>query len=269
MAIICCDIPEVMGSAIGVRLLTGLGTVPSILVSGLASLALLGVQLLGFQWFEGAVAIMMGMIGLSFLAEWARAAAVPVTAVAGGLLVPRIQSMSALYVAISLFGAVVMPHNLYLHSVRNRPLPASLLCCLPTPRCHLQATVLYRRPDDLLDGGSESSDPSTPLGQEPRGRDHNEDAETGGVSGRELLLLLSPEEAHERLKEHYHCHQTGTAWALGLSVLINVAAVVVAHSTASAVSGALGCPRWEGRVSRVPTARPLPSSRCPRPSGST
>ena len=113
LAIIACDLAEILGGAIALNLLFNLPLAWGALLTGLDALLIIGLQRYGIRTLEAVVAVMVltigGCVGLNvFLAspDW--------RAVAGGLI-PHLDGAS-LYLAIGMLGATVMPHNLYLHS---------------------------------------------------------------------------------------------------------------------------------------------------------
>lgn len=113
IAIAACDLAEVLGAAIGLKLLFGIPLVWGVLLTALDTFLVLWLTRYGIRLVE---AIILGVILIvtgCFIVElfFAQPA---VTEMASGL-VPRIDGAS-LYLAISILGATVMPHNLYLHS---------------------------------------------------------------------------------------------------------------------------------------------------------
>jgi manganese transport protein len=117
VAIAACDLAEVIGSAIALQLLFGIPLVWGCVITALDVLAVLLLQNHGFRHIEALVITLIATIGGCFAAElyFAR------PSFAGVLLgfVPSAQiitNQQMLYVAISIIGATVMPHNLYLHS---------------------------------------------------------------------------------------------------------------------------------------------------------
>ena len=114
IAITACDLAEVLGSAIALQLLFGLPLVYGVILTALDTLLLLLLSHAGIRKLESVVIALVGTIGVAFLIEtilgrpdW------------GGLVrgfVPTLPDESALYIAIGILGATVMPHNLYLHS---------------------------------------------------------------------------------------------------------------------------------------------------------
>ena len=114
IAITACDLAEVLGSAIALQLLFGLPLLYGVLLTALDTLLLLLLSHIGIRKLESIVAALVGTIGVAFLIEiflgqpdW------------GGIVrgfVPSLPDASALYIAIGILGATVMPHNLYLHS---------------------------------------------------------------------------------------------------------------------------------------------------------
>ncbi len=117
LAIVACDLAELIGAAIALKLLFGLDLAWGIVLTGLEVLLVLGLQTRGFRRLEALVVALMIVIGLCFVVELALAQP-PLGAVLAGL-VPRadiVTDPAMLYLAIGILGATVMPHNLYLHS---------------------------------------------------------------------------------------------------------------------------------------------------------
>jgi manganese transport protein len=114
IAIAATDLAEVLGMAIGINLLTGLPLVWGVSITVLDTLLLLFLQKLGMRSMEIFIISLVAIVGFSFLTEIIFAAP-DLVEVAGGL-VPRLPNDEALYIAIGIIGATVMPHNLYLHS---------------------------------------------------------------------------------------------------------------------------------------------------------
>ena len=117
IAIAACDLAEVIGSAIALNLLFGLPLVIGVLITAIDVLLILFLQHRGFRYVEAIVGALIGVIGLSFLYELI-VSHPSVPGMLGGLL-PRpeiVVNPDALYIAIGILGATVMPHNLYLHS---------------------------------------------------------------------------------------------------------------------------------------------------------
>jgi manganese transport protein len=113
-AAMATDLAEFLGAAIGMHILFGLALLPSALLTAVASFALLAVQRFGHVRFELAIMAFVAVIGAAFFIEIFMANPDP-AGVLHGMLVPGIQS-SAVYVAVGMVGATVMPHVVYLHS---------------------------------------------------------------------------------------------------------------------------------------------------------
>ena len=113
IAIAACDLAEVLGAAIALRLLFGLPLIAGVLVTALDTLLVLWLARYGIRLIEAVILSLIAIVTGCFLVElvWAQPAW---HEMAAGLL-PRIDNRS-LYVAIGILGATVMPHNLYLHS---------------------------------------------------------------------------------------------------------------------------------------------------------
>jgi len=114
IAIAACDLAEVLGMAIGIQLLTGLPLVWGVSITVLDTFLLLYLQRLGMRKMEAFIITLVGIIGLCFLIEIFLAAP-KISEVATGFIPTKLGN-EALYIAIGIIGATVMPHNLYLHS---------------------------------------------------------------------------------------------------------------------------------------------------------
>ena len=114
IAIAACDLAEVLGMAIGIQLLTGLPLVYGVSITVLDTFLLLFLQKLGMRRMEAFIIGLIAIVGLSFLVEILLARP-DIREVATGF-VPILHGKEALYIAIGIIGATVMPHNLYLHS---------------------------------------------------------------------------------------------------------------------------------------------------------
>ncbi len=114
IAIAACNLAEVLGMAIGIQLLTGLPLVWGISITILDTFLLLYLQRLGIRKMEAFIITLVGIIGISFLIQIILAK--PDIAELAIGFIPGKLSNEALYIAIGIIGATVMPHNLYLHS---------------------------------------------------------------------------------------------------------------------------------------------------------
>jgi manganese transport protein len=114
IAIAACDLAEVLGMAIGIQLLTGLPLVYGVCITALDTFLLLFLQRLGMRRMEAFIIGLIAVVGLSFLVEIIIARP-DFRAIATGFI-PVLKGKEALYIAIGIIGATVMPHNLYLHS---------------------------------------------------------------------------------------------------------------------------------------------------------
>ncbi|MDB5055953.1 MAG: metal ion transporter, metal ion family protein [Bacilli bacterium] len=117
IAIAACDLAEVIGSAIALQLLFGIPLVLGILITALDVLIILFLQNKGFRYIESLVIVLIVTIGGCFISEMIMS-----KPDVGGIMIgfiPHseiITNPAMLYLAISILGATVMPHNLYLHS---------------------------------------------------------------------------------------------------------------------------------------------------------
>jgi len=117
LAIIACDLAEVLGTAIALQLLFGLPLIVGVCLTALDVMLILLLQHYGFRRLEALIVSLLALIAGCFLFELI-VSHPSLAAVAGGLVPsPRIVTDPAmLYLAIGILGATVMPHNLYLHS---------------------------------------------------------------------------------------------------------------------------------------------------------
>lgn len=114
IAIAACDLAEVLGMAIGLQLLFDIPLVWGVSITVLDTFLLLFLISRGIRKMEAFIIALITVIGISFLLEIILAKP-DVVEIAGGLI-PSLPNSAALYIAIGIIGATVMPHNLYLHS---------------------------------------------------------------------------------------------------------------------------------------------------------
>jgi manganese transport protein len=117
IAIAACDLAEVLGSAVALKLLFGLPLIAGVLITALDVLIVLALQGRGFRLIEAFVITLIASIALCFAYEIFFAQPIWREAAVG--FIPRweiLRNREMLYIAIGILGATVMPHNLYLHS---------------------------------------------------------------------------------------------------------------------------------------------------------
>lgn len=115
IAIAACDLAEVIGMAIGIHLLfPNVSILAGVCITVLDSFLLLFLLNKGIRKLEAFIISLVALIGISFLIQLLIAQP-SLKQIAGGLI-PGIENQDALYIAIGIIGATVMPHNLYLHS---------------------------------------------------------------------------------------------------------------------------------------------------------
>ncbi|MBS7787596.1 Nramp family divalent metal transporter [Flavobacterium sp. CYK-55] len=114
IAIAACDLAEVLGMAIGINLLFGLPLIQGVIITVLDTFLLLFLIHKGIRKMEAFIIALIMIIGLSFIAEMIFAQ--PELGKMASGLIPSLPNEAALYIAIGIIGATVMPHNLYLHS---------------------------------------------------------------------------------------------------------------------------------------------------------
>ena len=114
IAIAACDLAEVVGMAIGLQLLFGLPLILGVAISVFDSFLLLLLLQWGLRKLEVFILGLIAIIGGAFLVQMILSKPVASELVTG--FVPSIPNDTALFIAIGIIGATVMPHNLYLHS---------------------------------------------------------------------------------------------------------------------------------------------------------
>ncbi|MES2646294.1 MAG: Nramp family divalent metal transporter [Bacteroidota bacterium] len=130
IAIAACDLAEVLGMAIGIHLLFGMPILWGVLITILDTFLLLVLQRYGIRKMEAFIIGLIAIIGISFLINIILAQPQFSEVIQGfipsfpdakdlypakGITAP-LPAETALYLAIGIIGATVMPHNLYLHS---------------------------------------------------------------------------------------------------------------------------------------------------------
>jgi manganese transport protein len=114
------DLAEFTGAALGLHLVFGLAMWECALLAGLATFTVLAMEVGGFRRLEAAITGLVGVVVLAFGLEIFKSRP-PAAAVAGGMLEPHIPGGAAL-LAVSIVGATVMPHVIYLHSALTQGL---------------------------------------------------------------------------------------------------------------------------------------------------
>ncbi|HRP38990.1 MAG: Nramp family divalent metal transporter [Chitinophagales bacterium] len=114
IAIVACDLAEVLGMAIGLNLLFGIPMLWGVFLAVFDTVLILFLQSKGMRYLEAFIFALVAIIGISFFIEiWF---AQPQWSEVATGFVPHLKDTGALYIAIGIIGATVMPHNLYLHS---------------------------------------------------------------------------------------------------------------------------------------------------------
>jgi manganese transport protein len=126
IAIAACDLAEVLGSAIALHLLFGLPILWGVVITAFDVMLLLVLQGYGIRKMEALIIVLVATIGGCFAVEMILSKP-PLGQVMTGF-VPTKLSGDALFIAIGIIGATVMPHNLYLHSalVQSRQVARSV-----------------------------------------------------------------------------------------------------------------------------------------------
>ncbi|OMO72971.1 Natural resistance-associated macrophage protein [Corchorus olitorius] len=126
VAVIAADIPEVIGTAFALEILFKVPMWIGVLLAGLNTLLLLGLQRYGIRKLEIVIGVLVLVVGGCFFSVMVRASPDP-KEIMTGMFAPKLSSVEATKNAIALLGALIMPHNLFLHSalVISRKIPHS------------------------------------------------------------------------------------------------------------------------------------------------
>jgi manganese transport protein len=117
IAIIACDLAEVLGGAVALNMLFHIPIFWGVIITGLDVLLLLAMQRFGMRTIEAIVLLMIATIGVCYFIE---IFVLPQTQpsfleMGRAMITPALSSSAMIYVAIGIIGATVMPHVLYLH----------------------------------------------------------------------------------------------------------------------------------------------------------
>jgi manganese transport protein len=112
------DVAEFLGAAIALNLLFGVPLIVAGLITGVIAFGILGLQRHGFRRFELAIAALLGIVFAGFLYETVHIGPSAHMALKG--FVPRLGNGDAVYLAVGIIGATVMPHVIYLHSALTK-----------------------------------------------------------------------------------------------------------------------------------------------------
>ena len=109
------DLAEFLGAALGFQLLMGVPLLVGALLTGVATILILGLERYGFRPLEAVISSMVALIALCYLAEtvivkpdW--------VAVLHNTVVPRFTGAESVFLGCGILGATVMPHAIFLHS---------------------------------------------------------------------------------------------------------------------------------------------------------
>lgn len=127
IAVIAADIPEVIGTAFALNILFHIPVWVGVLCTGCSTLLLLGLQKYGVRKLELLIAVLVFVMAACFFGEmsYVKPSAADVLK---GMFIPKLSGQGATGDAIALLGALIMPHNLFLHSalVLSRKMPNSV-----------------------------------------------------------------------------------------------------------------------------------------------
>jgi manganese transport protein len=109
------DIAEFLGAALGLNLLFHVPLLPAGVITGIIAFGILELRRHGFRRFELAITALLGIIFLGFLYETLKIGPSASSSLQS-ILPPHLGGSAAIYIAVGIIGATVMPHAIYLHS---------------------------------------------------------------------------------------------------------------------------------------------------------
>jgi manganese transport protein len=116
---IATDLAEFVGGSLGFQLLFGMSLLEGAICTGILSWVILMLEQRGLKRLEAAIAGMLSIVALIYIAELVFSHPAPRAVVVGTLLL-RFAGAHSLYLAAGILGATVMPHVIYLHSALSR-----------------------------------------------------------------------------------------------------------------------------------------------------
>ncbi|WP_456411757.1 Nramp family divalent metal transporter [Oceanithermus sp.] len=120
LAMMATDLAEFMGVALALNLLFGIPLTWAVVLTVFDVLLILWLERFGFRWVEMVILAFVATIEMAYVLELFFAHPNPAEA-ARNAFVPNatvFESATALFLAMGILGATVMPHNLYLHSAQ-------------------------------------------------------------------------------------------------------------------------------------------------------
>jgi len=125
IAIVACDMAEIVGAAIALNLLFGIPVLAGVFIGAVATLLILLLEQRGRRRLEAVIVVLSLIVAVCICIDVVLAQPSLTQAFAG--LVPGptlISEPDKLLLSVGIIGATVMPHNLYLHSALvNRRAP--------------------------------------------------------------------------------------------------------------------------------------------------
>jgi manganese transport protein len=112
------DVAEFLGAALGLNLLFGVPLLIAGGITGVIAFAILELQRRGYRGFELAIAALLGIVFAGFLYETLKIGPSAQQTLHG--FVPGFGGDTAIYLAVGIVGATVMPHVIYLHSALTK-----------------------------------------------------------------------------------------------------------------------------------------------------
>ncbi len=112
---IATDLAEFIGAAVGLYLLFHIPPIWAGVITAVVTFLVLGLQGYGFRPVEAVIAVLIGIVALSYLVEIFLVKP-DLAQIAHAVFMPRFVDRESIVLAAGILGATVMPHVIFLHS---------------------------------------------------------------------------------------------------------------------------------------------------------
>lgn len=114
LAIIGADILEILGTAVALHILLDLPLWAGVILTATDTVTFMLIQRYGIRKLEAFFMVLIALMSVCFCFELIQSSP-DVSAIVKGILIPNVPKNSE-FQAVAMLGAIVMPHNMFLHS---------------------------------------------------------------------------------------------------------------------------------------------------------